>query len=193
VNEEVEFWETRYLAGTTPWDFHGVPMALSRWLASGQSPGRALVPGCGSGYELKAFHEVGWHVLGIDYTPAAVARARSKLGAHGNKVLLGEFFTADFGEERFDVIYERTFLCAITPERWPAYVARMRELLVDGGKLIGFFFFGEQSDPPPYPLTREKQDALFAQAFVLETDEEVSDSLPLFAGRERWQVWKKKS
>jgi len=192
MNEEVEFWESRYLAGKTPWDFKGVPEALSRWLASRPPTGRVLVPGCGSGYELKAFDEAGWDVLGIDYTPAAVERARMNAGTARGKVVLGDFFTHDFGNRRFDLTYERTFLCALPPTRWPAYVQRITELLVSGGQLAGFFFFGEQSDPPPYSLTREQQDALFGDRFFRESDEEVTDSIPLFAGRERWQVWRSK-
>jgi SAM-dependent methyltransferase len=193
VNDEIEFWESRYLAGTTPWDFNGVPASLSKWLATVHRPGRVLVPGCGSGYELKAFHDAGWDVTGIDYAPAAVARARRSVPFLGDKVVLGNFFTEDFGEARFDLIYERTFLCALSPRRWPAYVERMRALLVPGGELAGFFFFGEQNDPPPYPLTATKQEELFSETFVLATDEEVFDSLPLFAGRERWQIWRRRS
>jgi hypothetical protein len=192
MNDDVEFWQTRYLAGKTPWDFNGVPSALKRWLASWQSPGCALVPGCGVGYEVKAFHDAGWDVIGIDYTPAAVARAQRNLGMLGKKVVLGNFFTHDFAGKRFDVIYERTFLCSMPPVHWRAYVHRMRELLNEKGQLAGLFLFGNEDDPPPYPLTKEAQDALFGEAFLLVADELVSDSLPLFAGRERWQIWEKK-
>jgi SAM-dependent methyltransferase len=191
-DNEVNFWENRYLTGKTPWDFHGVPAALRRWLSTQRSPGRVLVPGCGSGYELKAFDDAGWDVTGIDYAPAAVARARAKVGfALGQKIVLADFFTQPFEGGGFDIIYERTFLCSIPPARWPIYVARMHELLVKKGKLVGFFLFGEEDDPPPYPLKRDRQAALFADEFCLETDEEVTDSLPLFAGHERWQIWRR--
>ena len=188
---EVEFWQSRYVSGRTPWDAGGVPAALTRWLARSTRTGRVLIPGCGSGYELKAFHDAGWDVVALDYTPAAVERARRSLGALGDRVLLADFFTHDFGPTRFEVVYERTFLCAIPPNRWPRYVERMRELLVADGRLVGFFLFGKEDNPPPYPLTREIQKNLFENDFRLKADEEVPDSLPLFAGRERWQVWAK--
>ena len=192
MNDEVEFWQSRYIAGKTPWDFRGVPDAPARWLAARQSAGSVLIPGCGSAYELKAFHEAGWDVLGLDYTPAAVERARANLGPLGDRVILADFFAHDFAGTRFDLVYERTFLCALPPHRWPAYIDRMHELLLPGGQLAGFFFFGEQSDPPPYPLTRAQQDMLFGSSFAVDIDDEVADSIALFAGRERWQVWRKK-
>jgi hypothetical protein len=34
-------------------------------------------------------------------------------------------------------------------------------------------------------------DALLAPAFERVTDEAVPDSIPVFAGKERWQVWRK--
>jgi SAM-dependent methyltransferase len=190
-SDETEFWQTRYLDGKMPWDFHGVPCALTGWLNTATPPGRVLIPGCGSGYEVKAFHDAGWDVVAIDYTPAAVARARAALGALGDKVLLADFFTHDFGRPKFDVVYERTFLCSLPPERWPAYARRMAGLLAERGQLVGFFLYGHEDDPPPYPLTAEAAQALFGEHFVRAADETVTDSLPLFAGRERWQVWQR--
>lgn len=187
---DMEFWDSRYRAGRTPWDFHGVPAALSGWLATA-TPGRALIPGCGSGYEVRAFHERGWDAQAVDYSPAAIERARQVLGTLAGKIVRADFFTHDFGTRKFDVIYERTFLCSFPPDVWPKYIRRMAELLVNGGKLIGFFFYGQEDEPPPYPLTEADAQALFGGRFTRIVDEPVIDSLQLFAGRERWQVWEK--
>lgn len=184
-----EFWDSRYRAGNMPWDFHGVPSALLAHLQTVATPGCVLIPGCGSGYEVRAFHERGWEVLAIDYSPAAVERARQMLGLLADKVLPADFFTHDFGGRKFDVIYERTFLCSLPPERWPAYAQRMVELLQPGGKLIGFFLYGHEDEPPPFPLTEATALQLFGRNFPSVVDEPVLDSLPLFVGRERWQVW----
>ena len=190
-SDEVGFWESRYLADRMPWDFRGVPRALAIWLKTSNSPGRVLIPGCGSGYEVKAFDDAGWDVVAIDYSPAAVARAKTTLGALADKVMLADFFTHDFGGRKFDVIYERTFLCSLPPERWPEYARRMAGLLAECGQLVGFFLYGHEEEPPPYPLTEDAARALFSENFVRVADEAVTDSLPVFAGRERWQVWQK--
>jgi protein-L-isoaspartate O-methyltransferase len=39
-----------------------------------------LIPGCGSGYEVKAFHEVGHEVMAIEFSAPAIARAHEVLG-----------------------------------------------------------------------------------------------------------------
>jgi len=186
-----DFWNGRYVAGKTPWDFGGVPAALKSFLARSSASGRVLIPGCGSGYEVQAFHEAGYDVTAIDFSPAAVDQARKVLGALAKKVILGDFFTHDFGRNSFDLIYERTFLCSMPPSRWPDYTNRMASLLSPGGKLIGLFFYGQQQSGPPYPLTDQQADQLFQRHFRLLRSELVTDSLPLFRGMERWQEWLK--
>ena len=183
-----EFWDARYASGETPWDFHGVPAALKAFLKTSRA-GSVLIPGCGSGYEVRAFDEAGWEVTAIDFSPVAVKRARSELGPLSNRVLQDDFFKHDFGSQRFDLIYERTFLCALPPDLWPVYVKRMRQLLVPNGKLAGIFLYGDQTDPPPYPLTPARATDLFGKNFSLIKTLPVTDSLPLFAGNERWQEW----
>ena len=180
-----EFWDVRYTAGETPWDFHGVPVALKAFLKESQ-PGSVLIPGCGAGYEVRAFHDAAWKVTAIDFSPVAVERARCELGALAKCVAQGDFFTHNFGTDRFDLVYERTFLCALRPDLWPAYVNRITELLRPSGKLVGIFYYGEQTDTPPYPLSPQKASELFREKFSLIKDVPVSDSLPLFAGNERW-------
>ena len=186
-----DFWTSRYAAGKTPWDFGGVPAALKSFLARSSAPGRVLIPGCGSGYETQAFHEAGYEVAAIDFSPAAVDQAKRALGVLAERVILGDFFTHDFGQGRFDLIYERTFLCSMPPSRWPDYANRMAELLSPGGRLIGVFLYGQQSEGPPYPLTDKQTEQLFQRHFRLVRSEAVTDSLPLFRGMERWQEWLK--
>jgi SAM-dependent methyltransferase len=184
-----DFWSDRYAAGRTPWDFGGVPAALKSFLTRSSAPGRVLIPGCGSGYEVKAFHGAGYDVKAIDFSPAAVDQAKRVLGPLAERVILGDFFVHDFGQRCFDFIYERTFLCSMPPSRWPDYAKRMAALLSPGGKLIGLFFYGEQESGPPYPLTDKQADQLFQKRFRLVRSELVTDSLPLFRGKERWQEW----
>jgi SAM-dependent methyltransferase len=186
-----DFWNSRYAAGKMPWDFGGVPAALKSFLARSSAPGKVLIPGCGSGYEVKAFHAAGYDVKAIDFSPAAVDQAKRVLGPLADRVILGDFFVHDFGQRCFDLIYERTFLCSMPPSRWPAYANRMAALLSPGGKLIGLFFYGAQQSGPPYPLTDKQADLLFQKRFRLVRSELVTDSLPLFRGMERWQEWLK--
>lgn len=188
-----EFWDQRYVAGKTPWDQHGVPAALREFLRQAPVNGRALVPGCGSGYEIKALHESGWPVLGLDFSAAAVEKARRELGSLGDLVRQGDFFAAAPDLGGFNLVYERTFLCALPPELHAAYARRMAELIRPGGVLCGLFFHGPEDEPPPYPLSPTQILALLGSDFALVEDRAAGDSLPLFAGKERWQVWRRRA
>ncbi|MDD2763537.1 MAG: methyltransferase domain-containing protein [Opitutaceae bacterium] len=183
------FWDQRYRAGRMAWDCGGVPRALTEFLKQHPAGGRALVPGCGSGYEIKAFQAAGWTVLGLDFSRDAIDRARTVLGPLADRVCVGDFFTHPLAAGGFDLVYERTFLCALPPAVWPDYARRMAELLRPGGRLCGYFFFGPEEEPPPYPIGREELSGLLGSSFQMQADDPVGDSLPLYAGKERWQVW----
>ena len=190
-SNQPDFWTVRYTAGKTPWDFGGVPSALKSFLERSSVRGRILIPGCGSGYEVQVFDAAGYDVSAIDFSPAAVDRAKRIVGVLAERVILGDFFTHDFGRQ-FDLIYERTFLCSMAPSRWPEYVTRMANLLVTGGMLIGVFLYGQKSlSGPPFPLTDAEAEQLFKNRFQLVRSEAVTDSLPIFRDMEKWQEWLK--
>jgi SAM-dependent methyltransferase len=185
------FWNSRYEAGTTPWDFGGVPAPLTRHLAAHAGRGATvLIPGCGSGYEVVAFAEAGYRVTAIDFSVPAVARARRTVGpALAARIVEGDFFAHTFADAPFDVIYERTFLCALPPAWREKIVARQAALLRPGGLLAGLYYFEETDDGPPHGLAPGTAERLFDAPFQLERDELVApaESPPLFAGHERWQ------
>lgn len=190
-SDHPDFWEERYRAERLPWDLGAEPVELASALVSVFRPaGRVLIPGCGSGYEVRSFVAAGWEVCAIDFAPAAVARAQRILGPLGDRVQQADFFTSELSGP-FDLIYERTFLCSLPPERWPHYAARMTSLLRPGGWLAGVFFYGTDPEPPPHPLSPETAHRLFGSHFRLHVDRPVSagQSLPIYGGAERWQIW----
>jgi Thiopurine S-methyltransferase (TPMT) len=185
-----DFWTVRYATGKTPWDLGGVPKALKSFLERTNTPNKVLIPGCGSGYEVQAFHVAGHDVTAIDFSPAALEQATKVLGDLSDRVILGDFFKYDFGERRFDLIYERTFLCSMLPSNWSDYVNRVASLLSPGGRLVGIFLYGQSILPgPPFPMTDNQAEELFKARFDLVQSEAVTDSLALFRDMERWQEW----
>jgi ubiquinone/menaquinone biosynthesis C-methylase UbiE len=164
---------------------------LKVFLEKHHGPGRVLIPGCGSGYEIEAFASSGWEVIGIDFSTVAVARARRLLGSLADKVHKGDFFDYPFREGEFDIVYERTFLCTFVPEHWIHYARRIAKLIAPSGVLCGFFFLGPEDEPPPYPISQEQLYELLGGWFKKIEDKSVEDSLPLFAGKERWQIWRR--
>ncbi|WP_334190211.1 methyltransferase [Noviherbaspirillum sp.] len=186
------FWSERFEQEFMPWDLGNVPQQLRQFVAQSAKPRSTLIPGCGTGYEVACLAEAGWEVTGIDFSAAAVEAARKKLGLRGDHVKQADFFTFT-PEHGIDLIYERAFLCALPPRMRPAVAARWAELLPPGALLAGFFFFGDPLKGPPFGIVREDLEALLLPHFVCVADEPVPDSLPVFAGKERWQIWQRLS
>ena len=186
-----EFWDLRYGARFAPWDAGRVPAQL-RLLAEAQASGeRVLVPGCGSAWDVRFLAERGWDVLGIDFSDAALEAARVVLGPHGGRVRRADFF-APIPEAPFDLVYERAFLCALPRRMWRDWARRVAELVLPGGRLAGFFHFDTNERGPPFGLRgQEEVDQLLAPAFERVVDEPVADSIAVFQGKERWQVWRR--
>ena len=189
------FWNQRYASAETPWALPKVPAALRSFLKRTQTRGRVLIPGCGTDYRvIAAFADAGFDVTAIDFSPVAVAETKKALGNFGpsrtGRIMRADFFRSDFGRH-FDLVYERTFLCAMHPRRWRGYARRVAELLRPRGRLIGIFFYGTEPDPPPYPISTAEAQEIFGNYFRLVRDGKVSDSVTMFAGMERWQEWER--
>lgn len=183
-----EFWDSRHRSQDTPWQITRVPAQLAHWLAAQPAAGAVLIPGCGSGPEISAFADAGWKVTAIDFSPTAIDRARTAAGDRDVTLITDDFFTHGFDAAPFDVIYERTFLTALGPTLWPACVERYRDLLRPEGRVVGYCYYGDEVDPPPYFQSVDAPPVL-ASAFDLQEDASSVDALPFFSGREQWQVW----
>lgn len=186
------FWDTRYRSGVTPWDAGGVPPRLVKWLDLRQSKARILVPGCGSGYEVRALAARGHEVLAIEISDAAIEAASRELGALSGRIKKADFFTLEAAP--FDLIYERAFMCALPRRLWSQWAARVAELVRPGGELAGFFYFDDHERGPPFGISREQLVELLREHFERVEDQAVppSESIPVFQGKERWQVWRRR-
>jgi len=186
-----EFWDLRYAASFAPWDAGTVPGRLRDYVGSHRAS-RTLVPGCGSAHDVGFLAASGWDVTGIDFSRGAIEAARAVLGPYAARVREADFFAPIAGEP-FDLVYERAFLCALPRRLWPEWSERVASLVKPGGALAGFFFFDAGERGPPFPLhSLAELDELLGASFERVADLDVPDSIPVFAGRERWQVWQKK-
>jgi SAM-dependent methyltransferase len=185
------FWDTRYRAGVTPWDAGAIPPQLGRWLKALRKA-TVLVPGCGAGYEVRAFAQAGHDVLGIEFSDAALEAARRELGPLAERVRKADYFA--FETAPFDIVYERAFLCALPRRMWVRWAERTAALVQPGGALAGFFFFDDNQRGPPFGISPERLDDLLLPSFVLEASVAIppAESIEVFRGKERWQVWRRK-
>ena len=188
--EHPDFWCKRFGEGVTPWDAGRVQGDFASFVAARTQPLNTLIPGCGSAWEASHLADHRWPVTALDFSPTAVACAREVLADQAVDLVCADFFAWQ-PAQALDLIYERAFLCALPRKLWADWGKRVAELLPPGGLLAGYFFVCEQLKGPPFGILPEQLDALLLPNFECLTDQPVADSIPVFAGRERWQVWRR--
>ncbi len=188
--EHPDFWCKRFGEGLTPWDAGKVPAAFAEFVACQPAPLNTLIPGCGRAWEALHLAGLGWPVTALDFSPTAVEHARAVVGAARVTLVCDDFFTYTPAAP-CALIYERAFLCAMPRKLWADWGRRVAELLPPGGLLAGFFFVCDWPKGPPFGILPEQLDELLTPNLERVEDAAVDDSISVFSGRERWQVWRR--
>ncbi|KAF7981578.1 hypothetical protein HWV62_32614 [Athelia sp. TMB] len=149
AEDPINGWDKAWQKSVTPWDRGNVQPPLRDLLLSSDidwpRAGRALVPGCGRGYDpIFIATTLGLDTLAIDISPTAIKAANDLLaqtpltGSKGKVAFRdADFFTlAASHSEQFDIVYDYTFFVAILPERRVEWGAEMNKLVKKGGYLI---------------------------------------------------------
>jgi thiopurine S-methyltransferase len=189
--ERPEFWCKRFASGVTPWETAHVPATFARFVAAQTFARRTLIPGCGSAREAVHLARLGWPVTALDFSPQAIVSARRLIGEAAADLVCDDFFTFK-PPHPYALIYERAFLCALPRTHWTDWSRRVGELLAPGGLLAGYFFVSERIKGPPFGILAEQLAGLLDTHFDCLADEPVSDSVPVFAESERWQIWRRR-
>ena len=168
-----------------------MPAAFADFVARQPVSLTTLIPGCGSAWEAAHLAGIGWPVTALDFSPAAVAAARKILGNAPVDLVCADFFNFTPAAP-YALIYERAFLCALPRKLWVNWGRRVAELLPPGGLLAGHFFICDQAKGPPFGILPGQLDDLLTANFTRIEDAAVNDSIPVFSGRERWQVWQRR-
>lgn len=199
-------WDLAWQANITPWDVGEIQPPLQEIIESGTinfpRQGRALVPGCGSGYDaIYIASALQLDTIGMDVAQTAIAKAQTILSSKeiptpGKASFeLGDFFALQPSslEERFDVVYDYTFFVAIPPTRRPEWGRQMISLVKPGGYLITLVW--PIAPPtelgPPFFVRVEHYEDVLGGNFVKVFDDVPKTSLPNHAGKERIVVWKR--
>jgi SAM-dependent methyltransferase len=188
-------WEGRYRIGDTPWEKGAPAPPLLEWIGTrGALHGAILVPGCGTGRDVRAIADAApdAEVLGLDIAPSALEQAYRVRPTANARYQLGNLL--DLPSElanRFDWVFEHTCFCAIDPEHRADYVRGVVRALSGEGYLLAIFFLnpwdpGEapEAGGPPFGTTRDELDELFGNDFVLIEELQPRSAYPGREGRE---------
>jgi SAM-dependent methyltransferase len=191
-------WEEQYQKGDTPWDKGAPSPGLVDFLATEPLRGRVLVPGCGAGHDVRAIAHSAKEVVGVDVAPSAIELARGFLRVGGERYELANLFDLPASMRgSSDWVWEHTCFCAIEPALRPAYVAAVAGALRLGGGLLAIFYLDPGNDDPsagpPYGVSRDDLNMLFAAHFDLEREWLPARAYPGREGREWMQLLRLRS
>lgn len=158
-------WKRTWEQAVTPWDLGTVTPAVAELLARDLlPPGRVLVPGCGSGYDVVAMAGPSRRAVGLDLSELAVQRAQQlaegKEGAQFAEFVSGDFFSFA-ADPPFDAIFDHTFFVALEPSMRAAWAETMARLLAPSGQLITLIWpISDHQGGPPYAVTMSTYESV---------------------------------
>lgn len=148
-----EFWDEVYIKEEKPgWELGEPTPVLPQVLPQLKLPKmRVMVMGAGSGNDAAFFAQQGHIVTAVDMSAHAIEKAKEKYGHLPIRWVQCDLF--QLGQEfrgQYDLIFEHTCYCAITPSRRNELVRKWKELLAPEGNLLGVFFVMEKRTGPPF-------------------------------------------
>lgn len=153
-------WEARYQAGDMPWEKGAGSPGLVDFLSHHPDlpRGSVLVPGCGTGHDVRTWARFGFTATGVDLAPSAIRLADLRTREAG---LTATFQAADFLRHPppgpFDWVFEHTLFCAIRPDERDLYVAAIqRSLKPEGHFLAVHYMLREDAQEAPYGCSQEE-------------------------------------
>lgn len=206
-------WEGLWGDGVAPGEYFDrmKPLPeLERQVTEGLLPtnGRALIPGCGRGYDVELLARSGKYekVIGADISETAVANAEKYLSKvdpplpeRSYSMIAGDFFADKQFDGPFCLVYDYTFLCAMPPAKRKEWADRMRMILQAGGVLVTAMFPMDkklEEGGPPYGLeVRVYEELLDGNGFrKKDGPRKLDDNMThegRGGGRTWWCVWER--
>lgn len=186
-----EYWENRYRNGDTPWDKGTSHPELIRRLKSllNPPPKNVVVLGCGLGHDARAFltHlRPKPNVVGLEISPTAVATASSL--SIGEKYWIGSVLDPPTDlQSQFDLAFEHTCFCALSPECRKTYFSGLRKLLKSDA-LVWFILYVNPDHPtgPPFGCSYQEFAKFASSRFQII---EACPVVETFPGREKRELF----
>ena len=186
-------WENRYLNNDIGWDLGEVSTPLKEYFDQLENKEiKILIPGGGNSYEAEYLFNNGFkNVFVVDLSKSAIENIKKRIPNFPSKqLIIGDLFEL---ENKFDLIIEQTFFCAINPNLREAYVSKMNQLLEPNGKLVGLMFnVPLNKDKPPFGGNKEAYIVFFKPLFTIEKMDVCYNSFGNRRGRELFVKMQKK-
>jgi cyclopropane fatty-acyl-phospholipid synthase-like methyltransferase len=188
----MNYWEERYQNNETGWDIGSISTPLKEYIDQlTDKESRILLPGAGNGYEFDYLISKGFtNVFVVDIAISPLNNIAKRNPAMISNLLHQDFFTLN---EKFDLVLEQTFFCAIPQSMRTDYVSKMNDVLHSKGKIAGLLFdFPLTQEGPPYGGSKDEYLALFSEKFTIKTIERAHNSIKPRQNKELFFIFEKK-
>ena len=187
-----KYWENRYQKQETGWDAGAITTPLKEYIDQLKNKElKILIPGAGNGYEFDYLVTNGFkNVTVIDIAEQPIINLKKR-----NPKFIENFIQADFFDlsEKFDLIVEQTFFCALDPKQRHNYVTKMHSILNENGKMAGLLFdFPLTEVGPPFGGSKEEYLSLFSDTFIIKKLEKAYNSIKPRKDKELFFIFEKK-
>jgi len=189
-----EFWSQRYEQNQTGWDLGEISSPLKAYIDQLEDKDlKILIPGAGNAYEAEYLFKQGFrNVYVADISEKPLQNLLSRVPDFPKDHLLNiNFFEID---DKFDLILEQTFFCALPINSRKDYAEKTAELLKQNALLSGLLFsFPLTENGPPFGGSKEEYLTYFRPYFEIEILEICYNSIKPRQGNELFFKFRKKT
>ena len=179
------FWTHKYETGKTGWDIGYVSTPLKEYIDHLTNKDlKILIPGGGNSYEAEYLINKGFtNICVVDISKQPLKNILLRVpNFPKDKLRHLNFFDLN---EKYDLILEQTFFCALPPSFRRQYVEKMKDLLKPNGRLVGLLFnIALNDDHPPFGGSEVEYRSLFEGSFQIDKMEIAYNSIPERFGKE---------
>ncbi len=185
-------WEAAWNDNHTPWDAGQSPPILQELVRTHALPtGKAIVPGCGAGYDVMTLAHANRTVWGVDLASSVAprfeqVREQAQVPLDHVHLVQRDLFQWQ-PEQPFDLWWDYTFLCALPPRMRGPWASTTHRLIRPGGELVALLFpvvNKPRDQGPPFAIDPEEICKLLAPYHELQELTPVQHSIPSRQGKE---------
>ncbi len=191
-----QYWSNRYIQNTTGWDLGKVSPPIKVFVDKLINKKiNILIPGSGNGYEAEYLFLNGYlNTSVVDLAKEPLQNIKKRVANFPEKQLIEANFFNLSKNQKFDLIIEQTFFCAINPKLREQYVKMCYSLLNNGGRIVGLLFYDiPLKEDPPFGGDKFEYLKLFEPFFEILIFEKCMNSHSSRKGKEYWIEFTKRA
>jgi ubiquinone/menaquinone biosynthesis C-methylase UbiE len=170
-HEWAQRWERAYASGDLPWDIGRPQWAFRRLAVAGVISGPALDSGCGTGEHALLLASLGIEAVGVDVSPTAIQKARSKARDRelAATFLVGNVLDLGAVGRSFRSVIDSGMFHTLADDERQRYVTELARCIEPGGRVF-MMCFSELTPGTEGPrrVTQAEIHGAFSEGWAIE-------------------------